>query len=116
MPQGQMLAEWMSAPTKAWCHVSRTVRDRADAPPQAHSQLHPPTGVWQTRGWWWARSVRLRRDVVVVIGVPLCVDLAIRTSPDAVITEDPRGAPTGLCPRRHTGGTRDLFCSLVVTG
>lgn len=116
MPQGQMLAEWMRAPTTAWCHVSRTVRDRAEAPPQAHSQAHPPSSVRWTRGWWWARSVRLRRGVVVVIGVPLCVELADRISPVVVLSDDPLPRRSGLCPRRHTARTRDLSCSLVVTG
>ena len=120
MPQGEMLAEWMRAPMKAWCQVSRTTPERADAPPHPHSQVHPPTGARRTCGWWWARSVRPRRAcvgvVVVVIGVPLCGEFVTGTSPDPFSLDDPRWALAGLCPWRHTGSARDFHCSLVVTG
>ena len=37
--QGAIEAEWMSAPTYAWCQVSRATTAWADAPPQTHSEV-----------------------------------------------------------------------------
>src|SRR4051812_10804034 len=107
MSHGAMLAEWMRAPTKAWCQVSSTAGERDDAPPHRHSQVHPPTGLRTTRGWWWARSVRPRRGagaVVVVIGVPLYGWFVAGNSPDLLSTDDPPCERADLCAWRHPKG------------
>ena len=117
MCHGAMLAEWMRAPMNAWCHVSRTTPERAEAPPHSHSQLHPPAAARRTCGWWWARSVRPRRVAVLdVIGVPLCLGFVTGTSVDPFSPHGARRAPAGLCARQHTGRNCNQLRSVVVNG
>ena len=112
--QGEIEAEWISAPTKAWCHVRRTATERAEAPPQRHSQVHPPRVSCITRGWWWARSGWARRRVVVVVievpflgkgfGPAALADVGAGSRSGDLEIDDPPGRPPRLCARRHPRG------------
>lgn len=113
--QGAIEAEWMSAPTKAWCHVRRALPARADAPPQLHSQVQPPWRDRATRGWWCARSAwDLRCVTEAVIGMPfVCGGFTSERTVCAFIQHHLAGGRACLCPRRHSAGERVVTPRLV---
>ena len=100
--QGAIEAEWMRAPTYAWCQVSRATTERAEAPPQSHSHVQPPPGRRVTRGWWCARSGWIRRRVVVVIEVPFLVEGFAAPRPLDVLTDDDAAGGPRVCARGDT--------------
>jgi hypothetical protein len=100
-PHGAIDAEWMRAPTNAWCQVRGVTVARDDEPPQLHSHVQPvrrPVVTRLTRGWWCAMSVRGRVFWVMVIGVSFpCAARAFD-----VHLDDLPASPLRLCSRRHS--------------